>query len=277
MKTKYLILAAISLLFTCAKAQSYESIKLYEGTDSAVSIFVHSDDVWVYTKDSLIIMRKDLWDSNNIGETKKSRKKSKSSSLQEIKSYSGKITQWEHNTYYKVNGFYLETENETLLVRFNPNLAAKIKKLDEQVKVKGTISKHSTTKKKIIRMVEVQDIKDTVHSNPTIAVYKKISIDGNLISGSAKITQIKGKRKNIFTCTLDNHVRLNFCFFRETIALQELQTGMSIEYTGYEIPLQEGEIIDGENKVIFCKSLTINGNLYETNTTEWMIIESYNY
>ena len=66
MKTKYVITttAAIWMLLPLSmNAQKHKHISLHEGTDSAVRINVSDKDVWIRNKDSLVIMRKDLWDT----------------------------------------------------------------------------------------------------------------------------------------------------------------------------------------------------------------------
>ena len=270
MKARYLILTAISLLFTCAKAQSYESIKLYEGTDSAVSIFVHSDDVWVYTKDSVIILRRDIFEAGDLHRETKSNKNSKRS-LEEIQTYSGKITSWHYERNYKYDGFYLQTGKDSLLVDFHSDLAARLMALKEDVEV-SVVPKYRGKKYKVVRMLRVHDGKDTVYANMNPVFHKIHFNKENAIKGKGTIAQLPKKERGRYeSCLLDNNVLLRFLFHAPKSISRKLKTGIVIEYTGQEDPLREGEVRAKDYKIFHCLTITIDGKEYVILDYGWMI------
>ena len=140
MKARILIVTAIALfIIVHVEAQTDNNIKLYEGTDSVITIHTGGRRAWIETKDSVIIMRKDLLGLEDMTQKRKSVKKSEI--IEELYSFSGKIVEWRYNDNFICNGFLLQSEKETRLIKFNPTLGAAIKSLDENVEVIGTLAK----------------------------------------------------------------------------------------------------------------------------------------
>lgn len=281
MKTRFVISIVTFLLILPfnMEAQKRKSITKIKSTDSLANTLIIDDDyVKIYTNDSLIIIRKDIWESENMENLKelwnlkelskkelkklnKSKSETEPKSLQEIKSYSGKIIQWHHNHTFKCDGFYFQTKDDTLLVKFTPKLATRIKSLDKHVEVSGIIEKRPIDDEEIIWLTQVNDKKDTIHSSLIHVFHKEYYPSGeNLVEENAKIAEIKYTKKGrIYACVLDNHVVLRFLFYAPKSLSQKLQIDLPIKYTGYEIMLREGEVIEGNYEVLRCFTITIDG------------------
>lgn len=281
MKTNFLILSIIVFLLAVPlsmKAQKAEYIRLNEGTDSAVKIRIYDDYVWIDTRDSLVIMRRDLWDSKNVNQRKKTKKNSYFPPVEELHTFSGKIIGWHHNQNFRLDGFFLQTENDTLRVEFIPSMATRIKALDESVEVSGTIRKHKKKKRGIIQLVKIQDTKDTIYRDMKFVFYANRRIPEQIIHGSGKINQIISsefkfnKSIDIQSCILDSNTVLRFSitsFEKINPILEKLDTNLIIKYSGQEIPLRAGEVIDGNYKVILCYTITIDGTEYIIDNSTW--------
>jgi hypothetical protein len=270
MKVKHLVLAAIIFLLAIplhVEAQNYESIDLYKGTDSAIHISLFKNEVWITTNDSLVIMRRDVWELNNTNQRVK--KNRHLPAVQEILSFSGKIIGWHHSQNFRIDGFYLQTGKDTILVDFiNPTLAARAKNLNENVEVSGTFARFPSKEgHRVLRMTKIQDEKDTIYRPMNYVFYKNNFTSENILTGSGKITQLQSPKSILMYAIVEDKVVLQFTFFKKTKSVsRKLKIGSFVEYTGEEIPLREGEIIDGNYKVIRCHTITIDGKQYTITT-----------
>ena len=271
MKAKIFILTAIVLFLTMnTEAQRNKPIILHEGTDSAVTILTTNNEAIVFTKDSTVIMRKDMLEMDALSQNRKSGKKSKYYKLQELESFSGKNIQWRHNTNFIYNGFYLQSENETFLVEFDSKLATRIKDLDENVEVSGMITNYTDNEKRVIRMISVHDKKDTIYSNMYLVFYSLKSDSGKIINRSGKINQIQyAKNGRIVGCVLDNNIVLDFNKYAEQQLSKELKVGLTVDYTGTEQYLREGQIMSEDYAIVNCHTISINGVNYIIYRTDY--------
>ena len=271
MKAKFLILIAIALFITMnMEAQRNIAIILHEGTDSATVIMASNEIVIISTKDSTAILRRDMVDIEGFPQKRQSKRKSKYYGLQELESFSGRITQWRHNTNFIYNGFYLQTENETFFVEFDSELATRIKALDENVEVSGMITKYTDNEKRVIRMIRINDKKDTIYSNMYLVFYSLKSDSGKIINRSGKIDQIQyAKNGNIVGCVLENNIVLDFNKHAEKQLSKELKVGLTVEYTGTEQCLREGQIMSGDYAIVNCHTISINGTNYIIYRTDY--------
>ena len=261
MKAKFLILIVIALFVTMnTEAQKKEPIIV----DSATAIHIGSTHAWVETKDSIILMRKDFLGLENVSQEKKSDEDSEYGKLEELNSFSGKIIEWNYNANYICNGFLLQTEKETLLVKFNTTLGAKIKSLDENVEVSGSIAQFTENGNRVFGLVQVGDKKDTVYSSINYVFYKVLFDSANIIKDSGKISEIEYKEdgKTIKKCVLEDNILLRFSPFGKKPHPQNLKVGSTIEYTGGERYLKSGEVMKGDYKIIQCATVLIDGIEY---------------
>ena len=211
MKAKFLILTALALFITInMKAQRYIAITLHEGTDSAMVIMASNEIVIVSTKDSTAILRRYMVDIEGFPQKKQSRRKSKYYELQKLYSFSGKIVEWRYNDNFICNGFLLQSEKETRLIKFNPTLGAAIKSLDENVEVIGTLAKSKNKGNKMMGLVQIHDRKDTIYKSMNPVFHKVLLDSANAISSSGKIKEVEYCGWYIRRCVLEDNVVLRF-------------------------------------------------------------------
>ena len=265
MKAKTLTITAIALfIIVHVEAQTDNNIKLYEGTDSVITIHTGGRNAWVVTKDSVIIIRKELLgleDASKKGKSNKSYKYYKE--LEELVSFSGKIIEWKHNENFIYNGFLLQSETETRLIKFHPVLGVKIRALEENVEVSGTLAKFKDKGNKVMGLIQIHDNKDTVYRSMNPVFHKVLFDSANAITNSGTIKNIKYYgRWYIGKCILEDNVILNFYPFNKKSFPRNLKVGTTIEYTGTEQQLKPGEVMEGDYKVINCIVVSVNGKKY---------------
>ena len=264
MKAKILTITAITLLITVhVEAQTNNNIKLYEGTDSATTIHTGGRDAWVVTKDSVIIIRKELL---GLEDTPKKRK-SGNYKLEKLESFSGKIIEWRYNANFIYNGFLLQSETETRLIKFHPVLGAEIRALGENVEVTGTFAKYKDKGNKVMGLIQIHNNKDTVYKGMTPVYHKVLFDSANTITNSGVIKEIEyySDNKHIRKCVLENNVVLRFSSFIKNSHPRNLKAGTTIEYTGTEQRIKFGEVMAGDYKIVYCITVLIDGKVYRIN------------
>ena len=274
MKARYVILAAIIFLLTIplhVEAQKNKHITLHEGTDSIVEIMITPDVVWIETNDSMVLVRKDIFEARDLCRETETDKNAKYS-LEEIQTYSGRITHWHYGDNYKYDGFYLQVGEDTLLVDFHSDLAARIRALNENVEV-SIVPKYKGKQYQVVRMLRVHDGKDTLYANMN-PIFHKINFNKeNAIKGSGTIAQLSKKEKiGYASCLLDNDVLLRFDYIGTKSMFRKLKPGISVEYTGQEDPLRVGEVRAKDYKILHCLTIAINGKEYTVRSDgDWMM------
>jgi len=262
MKANFLILTAIALFITMDTEAQTDKVKLYEGTDSATTIHTGGRTVWVESKDSIILIRKDLLELEDMNQKRKSVKKSEI--IEELYSFSGKIKEWQYNDNFIYNGFLLQSETETRLIKFHPVLGAKIRALGDSVEVIGTIAKYKDKRNKVMGLVQIHNNKDTIYSSMTPAFHKIVFDSVNTITDSGTIKKIEyHSDKHIRRCLLDNNVVLRFLPFTDKSYPRNIKAGTTIGYIGIEQHVNIGEVKSGDYKIVHCITIFIDGKEYQ--------------
>lgn len=185
--------------------------------------------------------------------------------LQQVTSFSGKAGEWVNNDDYVYDGFYLQTGNEKLLVRFPVHMGSQ---LTAAVKNGGNITVNgvlhfSPVGEKEISMVSMvsggQTIQETAPPAPVTAAVEEP------VTASSKVKEFqKTERGDVNGFILDNKTILRVPPHIATQLSLLASAGTTISYTGVKKPVQQGEAVSSNYSIVHCKTVTINGTQYLT-------------
>ena len=182
--------------------------------------------------------------------------------IEEVFSFSGKIIQWHSNEDLIYDGFYLLTEDDTCLVRFEKTLGSRIRSIGHDVSLRGNIVKCSEDIK-VINLVNIKGEGDIIYSNGSYNGFFFRSNPVDFQKGEGKIKEfVYSKKQNIVGYILENDVILHVSTYATEQLSDSIQIGTTIEYTGIERKIKDGEVAVGNYKNIHCQSITINGKQY---------------
>ena len=182
--------------------------------------------------------------------------------IEEVFPFTGKIIQWHVNVEFIYDGFYLLTEDDIYLVRFERTLGAKIRSIGDDVSLNASIVKHSGDIK-VLNLVNIKGKGDIVHSNGAYNYLFHSSNPDDFRSGKSKIKEyVYSDKNNIIGYVLENNVVLRMQDFATKQLSDMIQIGATVEYTGIETKIKEGEVAAENYKAIHCQTITVNGKQY---------------
>ena len=174
---------------------------------------------------------------------------------------SGTITEWTHNDDFLYDGFYLQSDG-AYFVKIPAHMARAVYDCGNTVTVEGTL-KYSPEGVREIKMSSVRGNGSIAYNMP--APRLRAMALSEIVSGTGTATQLQlNKKGDVSGYFLDNGAILRVPPHVARQLTQLIQSNTVLEYTGIVKTLKEGEMSKGDNTIICCKSLIINGVQYLT-------------
>lgn len=185
--------------------------------------------------------------------------------IQEVFTFTGKITDWHYNEDFIYDGFYLlQKEQDTILVRFDKTLGEKIRSIENDVTVRATIIKDSSGNTRFLNLVNIQGKGETVYCNGTYNHIYMSTDSEDFRKGKGRIKEFRyGKDGETITgFILDNNVALLIDSKMLRQIPESVEISKTIEYTGIATKHKKGQIKAKDYIVIHCQTITIDGKQY---------------
>lgn len=185
--------------------------------------------------------------------------------LQQVVVYTGQVGEWVTNDDYVYDGFYLQTAQEKLPVKFPPHLGTQLTtavKKGSNITINGTAEVNPWGEKEI-RMVSITANGQTIYDTPP-ATPLSPPVE-TLMTGSGKITALQKNREGMVNgYILDNKTIIRV---PPHIAMQLSQiavAGSDVSFTGMKKTTQNGEATTGNYTIVHAQTITVNGTQYLT-------------
>ena len=183
--------------------------------------------------------------------------------LEPVTSFKGKIVKTISNDDFVYDGFYLLSNQDSLLVKFPPHLGKQIDalgKVGTNVTVTGT-SENSPSAVREIRLVSLtangKKVTDTAPPVPPVPTEEKF------VDGTGRISSMQTDREGrVNGFVLDNKTLLRIPPQVSSQLASSVSKGVSIGYSGNQKTSKSGEMSTADYAVIRCKTLTVNGQQY---------------
>jgi len=183
--------------------------------------------------------------------------------LQPITAFQGRVTRLSVNDDYVYDGFYLHTEQDSMLVRFPAHLGAQVTalvKAGSTVTVNGTLESPPAGDKEI-RMVSLSSKGQTLYDSPPAAPLTP-SAD-NFVNGKGKVvgTQLdrEGRMNGLL---LDNKTVLRIPPGIAGELAGMAKDGAQVGYSGMQKTPRSGEVAANDMKIVHCNTIIINGQQF---------------
>lgn len=183
--------------------------------------------------------------------------------LQTVSTYQGKVIRLVTNDDYVYEGFYILSNNDSLLVKFPPHLGTQVVAAVRQgatVSVNGVYNVAPFGGGEIMMISINANGKTIVDADPPTP---ETAPTETYVSGSGNISQLQTNREGEMIGLLVNGktiLRIPPHVARELGNL--LQNNATISYTGMKKANNNGEASSGSYAVVHCKTITVNGQQY---------------
>jgi hypothetical protein len=182
--------------------------------------------------------------------------------LKEITSYTGEITKWLYNLNYVYNAFELKVGNKTFVVEIPTKLGDKIRSLGNTVTVNGFIKENKNYSEEVINFVSIQAKGKIIYKEEGESFSFSSPDEFRNGKGKVTVTQYNNKGEAI-GIIVDNYTVLRIPKHAANQISSMVQVGKTtVEYTGMEWKLNEGEVMRDKYKLIHCHTITIDGTQY---------------
>jgi hypothetical protein len=189
--------------------------------------------------------------------------------LQPVSAFQGRVTGLSANDDYIYDGFYLQTAQDSMLVKFPGHLGTQITSLvkaGSMVTVNGTLE-YPPFGGKEIRMLSLtangQTVYDTPPTPPTAPAAPPAAPADNFVNGNGKVVGTELDREGRMNgLLLDNKTVLRI---PPGIAAQLAglaKNGAQVGYSGMQKMPQTGEVAAGDTKIVHCNTISINGQQF---------------
>lgn len=183
--------------------------------------------------------------------------------LQRLTKIQGKVMNLVTNDDYIFDGFYLQTETQSLLVKFPPHMGTRLVPLlkkEPSIAVNG-ILEYPLFGGTEFRMVSLQingtTIYDVPPSNPPTPLSEPFA------EGSGKIIDaMRDRSGNINGFVLDSKVILRMPPHIASQISYQVNSGVLVTYTGLQKSLRDGEVQAENYKIVHCRTINLNGQEY---------------
>lgn len=185
--------------------------------------------------------------------------------LQQVVAYTGKAGNWATNDNYVYDGFYLQTAQDKLLVKFPPHLGAQLTKALEKGSTVTVNGAAVTTPggEKEIRMISIVAAGKTFYDTPPAT--QPLPPVESPVTGSGKVTALqKGREGEVKGFILDDKTILRVPPHIAMQLNQLISPGASVSFTGLKKAPHDGEVSSGNYSVVNCHTITVNGKQYVT-------------
>jgi hypothetical protein len=183
--------------------------------------------------------------------------------LQPITAFQGKVMRLSANDDYIYDGFYLQTSQDSILVKFPARLGAQVlglAKTGSTVTVNGTMESPPFGEKEV-RMVSLTARGQTIYDTPP-AVPVAPPMD-NFVNGNGKVVGTQVDREGRMSgLLLDNSTVLRIPRASAGQLASLARDGSQIGYSGMQKAAQAGEIAEGDRKIVHCNTISINGQQF---------------
>jgi len=183
--------------------------------------------------------------------------------LKVITPVSGKLESFTYNKDFTCNGFLLSSGNGKMEVKFPPHLA---KEITMVAKAGSTVTVSGTQDINLLGVAEMKMVSLTVSGrtiNDTPPAIPVVPTAENSISGSGKIASLqKTAMGDTSGFILDDKTILKIPQHMAQQLNQLLQVGSKISYSGNLKTAQQGEVVNGNYKVVHCQTVSVNGTQY---------------
>ena len=247
MNAKHIILTSIIIMMTLsAQAQVQES--LYEP-------YFHSSDS---IPTEVLERHREM--------IRKFRYRRDNRKISEVFTFTGKITDRHYDEDFIYDGFYLQTQDTTYLVRFEKALGERILTIGDDVVLRANIILEDTSDNiRFLNLINIKGKGETVHSNGAYNYHFHSTKPKDFRKGEGKIVEClyyRDDKENARGFILDDNTTLVL----DTFAMKQLSEmtaiGKTIEYTGIISKTKEGEVKAKESNTIYCQTITIDGRQF---------------
>jgi hypothetical protein len=183
--------------------------------------------------------------------------------LQPVAAFQGRVTRLSANDDYVYDGFYLQTAQDSMLVRFPVHLGAQITSL---VKAGGTVTVNGTLENpplggKEVRMVSLSINGQTIYDSPPAAPAAPPA--DNFVNGNGKVVGTQMDREGRMNgLLLDNRTILRIPPGTAGQLAGLAKDGSQVGYSGMQKTPQTGEVAASDMKVVHCNTISINGQQF---------------
>jgi hypothetical protein len=183
--------------------------------------------------------------------------------LQPVAAFQGRVTRLSANDDYVYDGFYLQTSEDSMLVKFPVHLGAQITSL---VKVGGTVTVNGTLENpplggKEVRMVSLSIKGQTIYDSPPAAPATPPA--DNFVNGNGKVVGTQMDREGRMNgLLLDNRTILRIPPGTAGQLAGLAKDGSQVGYSGMQKTPQAGEVAAGDIKIVHCNTISINGQQF---------------
>ncbi|MDJ1506622.1 hypothetical protein [Xanthocytophaga agilis] len=184
--------------------------------------------------------------------------------LQSMIAQEGTLTEWITNEDYLYEGFYLQTSQEKIPVKFPPHLGSQITsqlKVGNKIRVNG-LSEISPAGIKEFRMMDVSVNGHTIYDTPPQMAAPVVE---KFTTGKENIVSVQKNREGDMVGLVLSHkmiLRIPPHLLRQLAA--SVQPGGVVEFTGLINNRQVGEAVADAYMVVHCQTITLNGTSYIT-------------
>lgn len=183
--------------------------------------------------------------------------------LQAVSTYQGKVIRLVTNDDYVYEGFYILSNNDSLLVKFPLHLGTQVVAAVKQgttVSVNGVYNIAPLGEKEIMMISINANGKEIVDAGPPTP---ETTPAETYVSGSGNISQLQTNREGEKTGLLVNGKTILRIPPHVAWKLSDLlQKNAAVSYTGMKKANNNGEASSGGYTVVHCKTITVNGQQY---------------
>jgi hypothetical protein len=183
--------------------------------------------------------------------------------LQPVTAFQGRVMRMSVNDDYVYDGFYLQTAQDSMLVKFPAHLGSQITslvKVGSTVTVNGTLDTPPAGNKEI-RMVSLVSKGQTLYDSPPAAPATPPT--ENFVNGNGKVVGTQMDREGRMNgLVLDNKTILRIPPGTAGQLAGLTKDGVQVGYSGMQKTPREGEVASNDRKIVHCNTISINGQQF---------------
>ncbi|MGM5629383.1 hypothetical protein O2K51_00670 [Apibacter raozihei] len=182
--------------------------------------------------------------------------------VEKVTAVNGVVNEWIYNDDFIYDGFTLQSGNEELFVKIPKHMGKVLRNsiAKNNITVNGVV-KYSPEGNKELKWVSIvtngKNIYDIPKERPEQPPVEKF------VNGSGKVLKFQqNERGDTHGIFLDNKTLLRIPAHKFSLLSSLLQTGKTIQFTGFEKPKNEDEAVADNYSVIKLETLTVDGEQY---------------
>lgn len=183
--------------------------------------------------------------------------------LKEITTISGTVSKMTANDDFVYDGFYINSNGESVLIKFPPHLGSQITALSKQgnqISIKG-FEDVAPNGEKSFRMKSVTASGKTVEDTPP--AIPQAPIQEVSVAESATITDLQKNKEGdaVVGIFVDNTIVKMPPHIYQQLG-QALVKGAKISFTGFKKPDNSGEVAEKKFNIVRARTISVNGKEY---------------